>query len=182
MPSSSWFAAYTRPRHEKKVQEYARQLELDNFLPVYQTMHRWRNGVNKKIELPLFPGYIFIRFDLRDRLRIIRIPGIISLVGSGPNSSPVPDCQIEQLRTIVSSYKAEPHPFIKTGDKVLIKSGPLHGLEGVVVRKKGAYRFVISLDFIMRSVSLEVDAFDLEQLPASYPKLRTYREASLPGA
>src|SRR5271167_175138 len=172
MQSMQWFAAYTRPRHEKKVQEYARLLEIDNFLPLYHAVHRWRNGVNKNVELPLFPGYIFVRMDLRDRIRTIQIPGIITLVGSGPNSTPIPDKLIEQLRTIVSDYRTEPHPFMKIGDKVRIKSGPLHGLEGVIVRKKGAWRFVISLDFIMRSVSLEVDALDLEQLPSIYPKLR----------
>ena len=165
MQTMNWFAAYTRQKHEKKVQKHAEVQEIETFLPLYHTVHRWRNGVTKELTLPLFPGYIFVRFDFNKRVQVLRVPGILHLVGLGSNSTPLADAQIEQLKTLVSTKKVEPHPFIKTGDRVQIKFGPLSGIEGIVVRKKGTWRFIISVDFIQRSVSLEIPAADVEQIP-----------------
>jgi len=172
MQSLNWFAAYTRPRHEKKVEEYAQLFDINTFLPLYHEKHRWRNGVSKELGLPLFPGYIFFHLNLQNWKKAIKIPSVITLVGFGPNMTPIPDHQIEQIRLIVSGFKTEPHPFIRIGEKVRIKFGPLSGLEGIVVRKKGTWRLVITLDFIMRSVSLEIDASDLEQISNVCPKAK----------
>jgi transcription antitermination factor NusG len=162
-----WFAAYTSPRHEKRVAEHFQSRQIDAFLPLYRTLHRWNNGTQAPVDLPLFPSYIFVRVDARERVRILEVPGVLHIVGSGREPSPLPDDEIEALRSGLHRCKVEPYPYLKIGQKVRIKAGALAGVEGVLVRRKNHFRVVLTLDLIMQSLAVEVDAVDLESVGSS---------------
>jgi len=164
-PSASWFAAYTSSHHEKRVAWHLGERHIESFLPLYCARHRWRNRCQMKIELPLFPNYVFVRMDPRERVRVLEVPGVLSLVGFGRILTPLPDFEIEALRSALGQRKLEPHPYLVVGERVRIKAGPMTGMEGVLVRKKNNFRVVLALDVIMQSVAVEVDADDLEPVP-----------------
>lgn len=160
--SASWFAAYTNSHHEKRVAWQCGERQIKSFLPLYSTRHRWRNRCEMDLELPLFPSYVFVRIDPRERVRVLEVPGVLSLVGFGRNLAPLPDFEIEALRSGLGQRNIEPHPYPVIGERVRIKAGAMMGLEGVLVRKKNNFRVVLVLDVIMGCVSVEVDADDLE--------------------
>jgi transcription antitermination factor NusG len=160
--SANWFAAYTNSHHEKRVAGHFGERQITSFLPLYSARHRWRNRCEMQLELPLFPNYVFVRIDPRERVRVLEVPGVLSLVGFGRNLAPLPDFEIEALRTGLGQQKIEPHPYLIIGERVRIKAGPLTGMEGVLVRKKNNFRVVLALDVIMQCVAVEVDADDLE--------------------
>jgi transcription antitermination factor NusG len=159
-----WYAAQTCANHEKRVQEQLRQRAVDSYLPVYASVRRWKDR-RVSLDLPLFPGYVFVRLALCDRLPVLQTPSLVRLVGFGGQPAPLPDQEIEALRRGLSKeVRIEPHPFLKVGHRVRVRSGPFQGLEGILVRKKNISRFVISLDLIMRSVATEIDPAELESL------------------
>ncbi len=160
--SVNWFAAYTNSHHEKRVASYLGKRQIESFLPLYATRNRWKNGCEMKLELPLFLNYVFVHIDPRERARVLEVPGVLSLVGFGRSLAPLPDFEIEALRSGAGQRKIEPHPYLVLGERVRIKAGAMLGMEGVLVRKKNNFRVVIALDAIMRSVAVEVDADDLE--------------------
>jgi transcription antitermination factor NusG len=170
---ANWFAVYTNSHHEKRVASHFAERRIESFLPLYLTRHRWKNRCQAIIELPLFPNYVFVRIDPRERVRILKVPGVLSVVGSGRIPAPLPDFEIELLRSSLGQRKIEPHPYLVIGVRVRIKAGPMAGMEGVLVRKKNNLRVVLALDLIMQSVAVEVDADDLEPAPthASRPLL-----------
>lgn len=157
-----WYAAYTRPRCEKKVLDQLLLREIESFLPCYHVTHKWRNGCKVDLQLPLFPGYLFVRIKLHDQLRLLQVPNLAYLVGFGGDAVALAAEEIETLRTALSALKAEPHPFLKVGDRVRIKSGCLAGTEGILLRKASGFRFILSVDLIMRALSLEVRSEDVE--------------------
>jgi transcription termination/antitermination protein NusG len=130
---------------------------------LYRAQHRWKDRV-AKVDLPLFPGYIFVQFPLKERLKVLEIPGVANLVSFKGEPAPLPDQEIDTLRQGLSAdVYAEPHPYLKVGRRVRIKGGPLRGLEGILERKKeDSFRVVISIDLIMRSVLVEVAMGDVE--------------------
>ena len=160
--SANWFAAYTSSHHEKRVASYFAERLIESFLPLYATRHRWKNRCEMNLDLPLFPNYVFVRIDPRDRVRVLEVPGVVSLVGFGRIPAPLPDFEIEALRSGLGQRKIEPHPYLVIGERVRIKCGPMAGMECVLVRKKNNFRVVLALDVIMRCVAVEVDADDLE--------------------
>ena len=172
---TNWYAACTQPRHEKKVAQHLALTGVENFLPTYFKVNRWRNGVQAKVELPLFPGYVFVRIPGREWLRVAKSPSVTRLVGFNGIPSPLPECEIERLRTSLAALNAEPHPFIHIGDRVRVTSGPLAGLEGTLVSKKGKWRFIISIELIMQAVSVELESTDVEPL---HPVTSSARMAS----
>lgn len=139
---------------------------LEAFVPLYGCMRRWKNG-KTWVELPLFPGYMFVRLALNDRLRALSIPGVVGLVGFRNRPIPVSEREIGWLRQGLSMFAAQPHPYLRVGERVRIKNGPLTGAEGILLRHKQDFRVVLSMELIMRSVSLEIDACDLEVLRAA---------------
>jgi transcription antitermination factor NusG len=146
------------------VQEQLRQRAVESFLPLYETVRRWKDRC-VRLEFPLFPSYVFVRIALRDRLGIQQIPSVVRFVGFNGTPTPLPENGIESLRKgLVKCVRAEPYPYLKIGRRVRIKSGPLQGMQGIVVRKKNVIRVVISLELIMRSIAVETDALDLEPL------------------
>jgi transcription antitermination factor NusG len=168
LPSSYWeplwYAAYTSSNHEKRVVELLSQRSVEHFLPLYQTARRWKDRL-AQLQLPLFPGYVFVRLALHDRLQVLQVPGVSKLVGFNGTPTALPQAEIDALRaSLLNGVRAEPHPYLTVGRKVRVRGGSLAGLEGILVRKKNRTRFVISLDLIMRSVAVEVDALELERL------------------
>lgn len=157
-----WYVAYTCANHEKMVRDQFELRCVESFLPVYGTIRKWKDR-RVRLELPLFPGYVFVLFSLRDRLRVLQTPGVVRLVGFAGQPAPLPDEEIEALRQGLSrEVSIEPHPYLKVGDRVRVRSGPLRGLEGILVRRKKSAKIVISLDLIMRSVAAEIDIAELD--------------------
>jgi transcription antitermination factor NusG len=161
-----WYAAYTCPNHEKQVAVQLLERSVEHFLPLYEAVHRWKDR-RVRLHLPLFPGYVFVRLALRDRLKVLRVPSVARLVGFGEHPVALPEHEIETLRTGLSGgFGAQPHPYLTVGRRVRIRSGPLAGMEGILLRKKSNFRVVLSINLIARSVAVEADAADLIPQPA----------------
>jgi transcription termination/antitermination protein NusG len=159
-----WYAAYTCANHEKQVAEQLRERSVEHFLPLYETVHRWRDR-RVRLHLPLFPGYVFVRLPLHDRLKVLQVPSVARLVGFGGLPTALPEHEIETLRgSLGGGLRAQPHPYLTVGRRVRINKGPLVDLEGILLRKKSNLRVVLSVDLIMRSIAVEVDAADIEPL------------------
>ncbi len=160
-----WYALHTNYQHEKAVARILGQKGFDIFLPLYDVAHRWKDRT-KQLSLPLFPCYVFLQGGLDRRLQVLSTPGVLGFVGWSGRAAAIPEEQIEAvLRTIESSLKVEPHPFLKCGDWVRVKSGPLEGIEGILVRKKNLFRLVLSVEMLQKSVAVEVDATAVEAVP-----------------
>jgi transcription antitermination factor NusG len=158
-----WFAAYTAPRHEKAAAEYLRRKSVDVFLPVYDVARNW-NGRRALVKLPLFPCYVFVRIRACERLAVLEVPQVVRIVSFNGRPAALPDAEIEALRTAIQARNSKPYPYTPTGTRVRIAAGPLRGLEGIVQREKGSARIVVSVDMIMQSVALELDAADLDMV------------------
>jgi transcription termination/antitermination protein NusG len=172
-PSAAWFALYVRHRHEKAVAQVISGKGLEVFLPVYKTAHRWKDRM-KDLILPLFPNYVFTLAAPGQRNLVLSTPGIYDFVRLGGVPAPIPAGEIEGVRQAVSNgLNAEPHPFLKSGDRVRVKSGPLGGLEGVLVRKKNFYRLVLSVELLVKSISVEVDVADVERVDNDHSSMPT---------
>jgi transcription antitermination factor NusG len=157
-----WFAVYTTPRHEKHVSEILAERQIETFLPLYRANRQWKKSSPVVLDLPLFPTYVFVRIERKSRGVILGTPGVLSIVGSSKEAWPLPDLEIDALRSGLLERKIEPHPYLIMGERVRIVAGVMAGVEGVLVRKKNDLRVVLSLDTIMRSVAVEVNADDIE--------------------
>ena len=159
-----WYAVYTCANHEKRVAAELQARAVERFLPLYSSVRRWKDR-RVNLELPLFPGYVFVRMALRDRLRVLQIPSVVRLVGFNGLPTALPDAEMEVLRSGLSErLRAEPHPFLKVGRGVRIAAGPFAGLEGILKRRKKGLRVVVSLELIQQSVAVEVDQADVQAL------------------
>jgi transcription antitermination factor NusG len=159
-----WFAAYTRANHERTVAHQLADRGVESFLPQYESARKWKDRT-VRLQLPLFPGYVFVHLPARERLRVQQIPGVVHLVASAGTPIAVPEQELHQIREVLArGLRAEPHPFLRAGRRVRVKSGPLAGLDGLLVRKKNRLRFVVSVELILKSVAVEVDEVDLEAL------------------
>lgn len=159
-----WYVAQTCARHEKSVAEQLHQKSIESFLPLYEKVSRWKDR-RVRLQLPLFAGYVFLRMPLRERLRALQIPSVVRLVGFGGLPVALPDSEMEAMQNgLTTQLRVQPHPYLPVGRRVRIKSGPLAGLEGILLRKKGAFRFVLSVALIQRSVIADVDSADIELL------------------
>jgi transcription antitermination factor NusG len=159
-----WYAAYVSANHEKRVGQQLQLRAIEHFLPLYDSVRRWKDR-RINLQLPLFPGYVFVHLALRDRLQVLETRGVAKLVGFNGAPTPLPQLEIEALRTTLGDgVRANPHPYLKVGRRVRVKAGPLEGMQGILVRRKNVSRFVISLDLIMRSVAVEVEALELEPM------------------
>jgi len=152
-----WFALQVRARHEKNIAEMLRGKGYNPFLPLYECRRRWSNRY-KMLELPLFPGYLFCRFDVHDRLPILKTPGVILVLGIAKTPVPIDSAEIDAIRTIVGSgLQSQPWPFLQVGARVRIEHGALCGLEGVLLDFRGRHRLVVSVTLLQRSVAVEID-------------------------
>lgn len=162
-----WYAGYTASRHEKRVAEHFAQRGVEHFLPLYETIHRWNNG-RHRVQLPLFPGYIFVRIALQDRLRVIEVPGFVRLVGFNSLPCPLPEGDINRMKEALNKgVLAEPYPYLTVGTRVEIRNGPMQGMTGILLRRQNKCRVVISVDLIMRSMAVEVEASDVVPIQKS---------------
>jgi transcription antitermination factor NusG len=159
---SHWFAAYTSPRHEKHVSQQMQRRGIQNYLPLYKSIRRWKDR-RKELELPIFPGYLFVRMALRERVSVLQVPGVVQLVSFQGRPTPLPDAEIEMLqRQLSQNGRLQPHPFLTVGRRVRVTSGPMTGIEGILARKKDKFRVVLSIELIQRSVAVEIDLSDIE--------------------
>jgi transcription termination/antitermination protein NusG len=163
-----WYVIRTRSRHEKKVSDQLESKRVESFLPLYRSQRNW-NGRSAVVDLPLFPGYVFVRIPLAERLRVLSVGGVAGLVSCAGAPVPLPEGEMDRLRSALRMAPAEPADYLP-GHRVRIVSGALAGLEGVIVRQNGQARFVLSINLIQRSVAVSVDACDLERVePAGEP-------------
>ena len=162
--SPAWFALYTRHQHEKSSAQILAEKGVEAFLPLYKAAHRWKDRV-KELSLPLFPNYLFVFTGFDRRGAILSTPGVYDFVRLGGVPAPIPTEEIEAVQKVVEKgLSVEPHPFLNTGDRVRVKSGPLEGLEGILVRKKNFYRLVLSVELLVSSVAVEVEVADVERV------------------
>lgn len=159
-----WFAVYTSPRHEKRVREHLQHRCVECFLPLFRSIRRWKNGCKVQVELPLFPGYVFVNIARSQRVRVLEVPGILSFVGPRGEPARLSDFEIETLRSGLLLQKVEPYRGLAVGQKVRINAGALQGLEGTLLRNAKGLRVVITLDLIQQSVAVELDADAVELL------------------
>lgn len=156
-----WYAVYTRSRHEKRITDQLERKTVGTFLPVYEAVHRWKNG-RHRVTMPLFPGYTFAHIALKNRLEVLKVPGVVRLVGFNGMPTPVADEDVEGLqRALAAGVRAEPHPYLTVGRRVRIMAGPLAGHEGILLRRKGSVRVVLSIHLIQRSIVVEANAAGL---------------------
>ena len=159
-----WYAAYTCANHEKKAAAEISRRGVESFLPVYQTIRRWSDR-RVELETPLFPGYVFVHLALRDRLKVLEVPGVVRLVGFGGLPTALPEEEMKTLRAgLAAGLRAEPHPYLTAGRRVRLKSGPFSGLQGILLRRRGKLRVVISIELIQRALVMDADAADVEAL------------------
>jgi transcription antitermination factor NusG len=160
-----WYAAYTRANHERRVADQLVERGVENFLPRYESVRKWKDR-KVRLQMPLFPGYVFVHLALQDRLRILQVPGVACLVSFAGRPVAVPEEEFERIRGFLQKgLRAEPHPYLEVGRRVRVRNGPLAGMEGVVVRRKNGNRLVISLELIQRAMAVDLDGADLEALP-----------------
>jgi transcription antitermination factor NusG len=159
-----WYAIYTAPRHEKRVHEHLSYRNVESFLPLYRTVHRWKNGCKPVVELPLFPGYLFVKIGQPERVRVLDVPGVLAFVGPKIAPAKLSDFEIETLRAGLHLQKVEPFSDLAVGQNVRIKAGPLTGLVGVLLRHSNSFRVVLTLDLIKQSVAVELEAGDVEPI------------------
>lgn len=161
---SNWHAVYTRHQHEKTVARILTIKGFETFLPLYQVRRRWQDRA-KLLSLPLFPCYVFLRGDLDRRLEIVTTPGMHAFVLSAGRPASISDVEIDGIRRgVESGAYMEPHPIVKNGEWVRVKSGSLAGIQGILVRKKGLYRLVLSVEMLGKAAAVEVDVTQVERL------------------
>lgn len=158
---SHWYALYTCPRHEKYVAEQIERRRISCFVPLYRSIRKWKDR-RKELQLALFPGYVFVRMTLEKRVQVLQVPGAVRLVGFNGRPASLPEEEIEVLRSrLTGALRMEPHPYLRAGRRVRVCSGPMEGLEGIILRRKDRCRIVFSVDLIQRSVAVEVDEADV---------------------
>jgi transcription antitermination factor NusG len=161
---NDWYALYTRHQHEKSVHQVLTGKGFEAFLPLYTTAHQWKDRV-KRVSLPLFPCYVFLRGPLVQWLPVLSTPGVHTVVGCGGQPATISNAEIDAVRRVVESpMNAEPHPYLKCGDRVRVTAGPLRGLEGLLVRKKNWCKLLLSVEMLQRSVAVEVDATMIQRV------------------
>ena len=163
--NAGWFAVHTRYQHENLAACSLTRKGFEVFLPQYTSVRRWSDRT-KELSAPLFPCYVFLRGGLGQRIRILTTPGVVGLVGFAGVPAIIPDSEIEAVRqTIARRVHIEPYPFLKCGDWVRVKDGPLEGIEGILVRNKKQFRLVLSVQLLQKSAVVEVDAWSVERTP-----------------
>jgi transcription termination/antitermination protein NusG len=157
-----WFAAYTMSRHEKRIAAQCDRIGIEHFLPLYVLHKTWKNRVRVDVQLPLFPNYIFARLLPGTHVELLQVPGVLSMVRNAAGSVPIPAGDMNALRHFVRCKAFLPHAHVHSGDAVRIHRGPLKGLTGVVLRRNNGLRFVVTLNFIGKSVAVDLDATEFE--------------------
>jgi transcription antitermination factor NusG len=167
--SRSWYALRIRPRFEKLAAKHLRDKGYEEYLPLCRSARRWSDRM-KTVEMPLFSGYVFCKFDIQDRLPILVVPGVLWVVGIGKVPATIPESQISYLQqAIASGMQCGPWPFVQAGQSITVERGPLAGLKGTVIEVKSSLRLILSLPLLQRSVAVEIDrhCVDFDHAPAT---------------
>lgn len=152
-----WFAIQVKPRSEKVVSASARNKGYEEFLPLYPVNRRWSDRI-QRVDVPLFPGYVFCKLGSESRLPLLMIPGVSGLVGTGKIPIPIDETEICAIQACCrSGLLAEPHPFLRAGQIVQLQRGPLAGMEGYYVADRKRHRIVVTISLLQRSVGIEID-------------------------
>lgn len=161
-----WYAVFTRSRHEKVVAEELWQRNIECFLPLREVLSKWKDRY-KKVRFPLFPGYVFVHVPIKNRrLDIVTVNSVSRIISFNGEPAPIEETQIESVkRLIFSTLPYDPYPYLAEGDSVEIIRGPLRGLRGILLEKKGVHKFILSIDLLQQAVACEVDACDVEKVP-----------------
>jgi transcription antitermination factor NusG len=156
----NWYAIFTRHQHEKSVAYALSNKNHEVYLPLYRSVRQWQDRA-KQLWFPLFPCYVFIREGMDRQLQILTTPGVIHIVGWSGRPAVVPQSQLEAVRRIMESCLiVETHPYLRSGDRVRVITGPLMGLEGILTRKKGEARLVVSMEMLGQSAAVEIDVLN----------------------
>jgi transcription antitermination factor NusG len=161
-----WYALHTRARHERVVEHRLREQGMETFLPTVRETHRWSDR-KKIVEVPLFSCYVFVRCVLNsdDRTRVYRVESVHGFVGTRGAGIPIPDEQIESVRTVLSQpAPCRSHPFLKVGQRVRVCGGAMDGVEGVFLSENGDRSLVISVEVIQRSLAVRIDGYDVKPI------------------
>jgi transcription antitermination factor NusG len=159
-----WYAVYTRANHERQVAAQLACRGVENFLPQYESTRKWKDR-KVRLSLPLFPGYLFVHTALRDRIHVLQVPGVARLVGFAGRPAAVPEAEFLKIREFLNrGFRAEPHPYLTAGIRVRVRTGPLAGMQGIIVRRKNRTRLVVSLELIQRAMAVEMDEADAEAI------------------
>jgi transcription termination/antitermination protein NusG len=161
-----WYAVQTRPRHEKVVKHSLETNSIETFLPLSSQVSSWTDR-RKIVEIPLFPGYIFARmtWSMQSRVRVFQTRGVVGFVGPRKEATPIPAQQIETVRNLIQARaECRQHPYLSVGQRVRIKDGALHGLQGILVRIASDCSLIVSVDLIHRSVAVRLDGYEVESL------------------
>jgi transcription antitermination factor NusG len=165
-----WFALQVRARHEANVADQLKGQGYERFLPFYRLRKRWSDRV-KEVDAPLFPGYLFCRFNPQNRLPILKTPGVVQIVGFNNIPAAVEEAEILAIQKLATSgVQHQPHPFLTVGEGVRINAGPLLGLEGILTDLKSGHRLVLSVSLLQRSVAVEIDSAFITPLARSRAK------------
>jgi transcription antitermination factor NusG len=175
---SRWFAAYTMWRHEKRIAERCNRVGIEHFLPLYVLHNTWKNRVTARVQLPLFPSYIWALLPPGGHVALLKLPGVLSIVGNGAGAVPMSTRDMDALRQFVRYEAFLPHDKVDGGDTVLINRGPLKGLMGVAFRRGNLVRFVATIDLIGKSVAVDLDPTEFERFEPQSLSLAESRSAS----
>ena len=163
-PNLEWYAAYVKHQHERKAADLLGRKGVEVFLPQQKAVHRWKDR-NKTIAVPLFPGYVFLRTALENKVQILSTPGVFFLVESRGRACPIATPEIEAIRRVINAgVPAQAHPFVTTGDWVTICSGPLAGITGILTNIKNRFRVILSVQLLQKALSVEVEINNVELL------------------
>lgn len=155
--SPHWFALTVKHQHERRVEGVLSAHGMQTFLPVFRSRLSWSDRIKER-EAPLFPGYVFSRFSLPERVSVLNTPGVARIVGFGGKPVPLEDAEVGNIRTAIQSkLTLGPWPYLQAGDRVRIERGPLRGVEGILLREKTGFRLVLGVEILQRSVAVEVD-------------------------
>ncbi len=160
-----WFAVHTRSRHEKQVDSFLREKSIDSFLPLVKTLSRRRDR-REFVDIPLFPGYLFVNIPLDNVCDVICTRGVVRIIGTNPHTpTPIPEKQVNDIKILVNgNVKLDPYKYLKSGSRIRVKVGPLRGVEGILLKRKTNYRVVVSIDLLQKSTSAEISIADIEPI------------------
>lgn len=178
--TSCWYAVYTYPRHERSVADQLERKSVETFLPTFTSQSRWKD---RRVEIarPLFPGYVFTRIGLGERLKIVSIPSVVRILSFNGKPATIPDQEIETIRLCMTgAARLEPHLFLAVGERVRVRSGAFEGAEGIVIHQNNRCKILISIGLIQQSVALEIESSQLERVRcreyADLPHAKTQRQ------
>jgi transcription antitermination factor NusG len=166
VPESQWFAIHTVAKHEKRVTKQLQEKDIDTFLPLLPEVHRWSDRLTR-VDVPLFSCYTFVRIvpAPEKRLPVLTTPGVLGFVGSQREGTPIPEREIENLKTAIKDQgPCAPHPFITAGTRVRIRDGALAGVEGILVSQDKNRSLVVSVELLQRSLSISIEGCDIEAI------------------